>query len=64
MKRGLLLQTSSLPLLEMFPQFFYVVCLQNHDYRYMESSGDAKISYPRLRLEIDLRYVGSILQTR
>ena len=30
----------------------------------MERSGDAEISYSRLRLEIHLRYVGPRVQTR
>ena len=30
----------------------------------IERSGDAKISYPRLRLEFDLRWVGPPVQTR
>lgn len=34
---------------------------KNHEKR---ESGDAKISYPRLRLEINLRYAGPPAQTR
>ena len=30
----------------------------------IQRSGDAKIRYPRLRLEINLRYVGPVVQTR